>query len=137
MSVNKTLLKNVKTVTEYIKINFAGKETSMRLHVASFIDHGQHVAYMPSLKLSGYGATNDEAVQMLFEDVLDDMFHNLFALSQSEISKELAKYGWHKSSIPNKKYYNDLPYIDPSGILKNFNLPTDTSIEVKMMELAA
>ena len=137
MSVNKTLLKNVKTVTEYIKINYARKGASMRLHVANFIDHGQYVAYMPSLKLSGYGATKDEAVQMLFEDVLDDMFHNLFDLSQSEISKELAKYGWHKSQIPNKKYYNDLPYIDPNGILKNFNLPVDTNIEVEMMEVAA
>ena len=136
MSVIRTPLKNVTTVTEFIKINFAKKEASMRIHVANFIDHDHHVAYIPSLKLSAYGATKEEAIQMLFDDVIDDLFHNLLPLGQSGVSKELAKYGWHKSKIPNKKYYNDLPYVDPNGILENFNLPEDTNIEVKMMEMA-
>lgn len=136
MSITRTPLKNVTTVTEFIKIIFSRKEASMRIHVASFIDHDHHVAYVPSLKLSGYGATKEEAMEMLFQDVIDDMFDNLLALGESGVSKELAKYGWHKSPIPNKKYYNDLPYVDPNGILENFNLPEDTSIEVKMMEVA-
>ncbi len=136
MSITRTPLKNVTTVTEFIKINFSRKEASMRIHVASFIDHDHHVAYVPSLKLSGYGATKEEAMEMLFQDVINDMFDNLLVLGESGVSKELAKYGWHKSLIPNKKYYNDLPYVDPNGILENFNLPEDTSIEVKMMEVA-
>ena len=134
MSVTKTPLSNVKTIPEYIKVDYGRKEASMRILVADFVDNGHHVAYIPSLKLSAYGPSKQEAIKMLFEDVIDDLFTNLFELSETKIAKELAKYGWHKAKgIPNKKYYNDLPYIDPKGILKNFNLPEATNIEVKMM----
>lgn len=123
-------------VTEFIKIDFATRSAQMRVFVASFIDSGHHVAYIPSLKLSGYATSKDDAIKMLFEDVVDDMFENLFELDESTITNELGKYGWHKAKgIPNKKFYNDRPFVSPTGILENFNLPQNTDIQVKMMEV--
>jgi len=87
----------------------------MFVYVASFIDNGQHIAYIPSLELSAYGESNEEAINMLFEDVVTDMVHNLFSLTPSEVTKEMKKYGWHKAAgIPNKKFYNDRPAVNPA-----------------------
>lgn len=104
----------------------------MVINVADFVDHGHVVVYAPSLKISVYGATKDEAVKMLFEEVLVDYFQNLFQLKESELTKELAKYNWERSRILKKRYSNS-SYVDAEGILKNFNLPKETPINQHRM----
>ena len=104
----------------------------MVINVADFVDHGHVVVYAPSLKISAYGVTKDEAVKMLFEEVLVDYFQNLFQLKESELTKELAKYNWERSRILKKRYSNS-SHVDAEGILKNFNLPKETPINQHRM----
>lgn len=118
--------------TEKIQINHRDKSAQMVINVADFVDHGHVVVYAPSLNISAYGETKDEALKMLFEEVLVDYFHNLFQLTESELTKELAKYNWKRSKILRKRFSNSA-YVDSEGILKNFNLPKETLINQRQM----
>lgn len=101
--------------------------------VAHFVDNGHFVAFAPSLELSAYGPSKEEAAKMLFEDVITDYFDNLFSLSESKITADLAKYGWKRSQIIRKRFTNT-PHVDSKVILKNFNLPMGTEISHQMMD---
>lgn len=118
--------------SEKIQIDFRHKSVQMVINVADFVDHGHVVVYAPSLNISAYGETKDEAIKMLFEEVLVDYFHNLFQLTESELTKELAKYNWKRSKLLRKRFSNTA-YVDSAGILKNFNLPKETPISQQQM----
>ncbi|MBX2913154.1 MAG: hypothetical protein M9954_11600 [Cyclobacteriaceae bacterium] len=77
--------------------------------------------------MTAYGATEDEAIEMLFEDCVEDMLNNLMELPEHEVTTELGKYGWKRSSY-QKKQFKLKSYIDADGVLKNFNLPKETKI---------
>lgn len=118
---------------EFIKIDYREKSAKMQIWVVRFIDNGHHIAYIPSLKLSAYGANENEALKMLFEDVVTDMFNHLFDLSEIQIANELAKFGWKHNRLFKKKFSNT-PFIDKGGILRNFNLPKETLISQEYIE---
>jgi len=85
-------------------------------------DTRQMVVYIPSLELSGYGATDDKADKMLRESI-DDYFKILIAMPQDALDIELRKLGWSHSKYKNKEYSKC--YIDGDGNLKNFNAVGD------------
>jgi len=91
------------------------------------------ITYIPSLEASGYGSTKEEANNMIRE-VIEDFFDNLFKLKTDQMEVELRKLGWQQDKMFNKRFENT-SYVGEDGILKNFNLPENTEIEMKMMEL--
>jgi hypothetical protein len=119
-------------VREHLKINTKHKIAKGHLYVVNFQDHEHHVAYAESLNLSGYGSTREEAIDMLFNHVLNDFFEGLFELPEKEIFDVLEKFGWKRSQF-YKKDLSKSAHIDTDGILKNFNLSEETEIEANLM----
>lgn len=119
-------------IIEQLKINSKHKTAKGYLYVVNFQDHGHYVAYAESLNLSGYGPTRDQAIDMLFNQVLDDFFDGLFELPEDEIFDVLKNFGWERNQF-FKKDLSKSAHVDVNGILKNFNLSEETEIEANLM----
>ena len=78
------------------------------------------VSIVPSLNVSGYGKTEDEANESLKEN-LHLFCEDLFALPKYQRTAELRKLGWAPNKIFKKKYSK--AYVDENGVLQNFNNP--------------
>ena len=93
-------------------------------------DTRQIVIYIPSLEISGYGATLEKAIEMV-QFSMDEYFTYLISLSAKEMKIELLKNEWqHNDTYNNKKYSK--AYIDSDGILQNFNAVAD-EVEVGVL----
>lgn len=110
-----------------LKIDWRAKSSTGTVNAFMFKDGGFHVIYIPSLKLSSYGDTAEEATQMMNEVVLKDFLDTLFEAAESDAMDELRKLGWVQSSFFRKKFTSE-SYVDKNGILKDFNLEEDTEI---------
>jgi hypothetical protein len=121
--------RNEAVVQEKIKIDFRARTAKLIINVADFVDHGHVVVYIPSLDLSAYGPTKDEAIKMLFDQVVSDYVESLMKIPESKVSEELAKYGWKRGKILKKNFSNEA-FVDAKGILQNFNLPAETPINI-------
>jgi len=111
------------------KLNMAGK-----VRVFDFMDEGHHISYIPSLNLSGYGDTKQEALDLLMKHVVKDFFEGLLTLSESQINEELKKLGWERSHFLNREFSKS--YLDEDGVLREFNLPAETQIESQFLAVA-
>lgn len=118
---------------EFIKIDFKTHNAKVGLWVFVFPDDKYFVSYIPSLKLSAYGNTEEEALSMLFDDILDDFFKELFKLPEVKIREELDKCGWKKPTIFFRKKFSKEAYVDEEGVLRNFNLPAQTKVKRQFM----
>lgn len=114
-----------------IKIAF-GHEAEGLLKVFDFMDHGYHIMYVPSLKLSAYGKTKEEARQMLSDVVLFDFFEQLINMAEGEAFQHLSRLGWTIRGFQERVFEN-AAYVDKNGVLQNFNLPEDTPIEQELI----
>ena len=118
-----------------LQISFGIKKVKGHFLVYYFMDHHHHIAYMPSLQLTGYGDSRKEAVDMLFDTVLDDFCENLLELSSDKAGELLVTLGWKRHKIFHKKFSTTV-YIDKEGVLRNFNLPLETRIESQVLTAA-
>ena len=112
---------------EILKINFSSKHKHARavLRVVNFKDGDFEIAYIPSLNLSGYGVTEDEAMRMLNEVVVKDYLFSLIALPEAKILAELREYGWQRRPYLPKQLQNT-QFLSIEKIKENFNLPAET-----------
>lgn len=124
----------MREIKENLKIDYKHKRGKGVFRILEFEDHGHHIVYIPSLKLSSYGNTAEEAQKMMGDVVLEDFFENLFEQSENVIFDYLKNLGWSKSSIYPKELSNDV-HIDTDGILKNFNLSSNTKVTEKLVEV--
>jgi len=130
------LSEGVSQQPDTFQMDLKKRRAKCRLWVMYFMDHGQHVAYIPSFQVTGYGDSQDEAMHMVFDDVLSDVFEHLVEMTPDHIAKELAKYGWKHDKV-FKKNYSKAAYVDKDGILKDFNLPKDTEITSRYVKREA
>lgn len=102
--------------------------------VYNFVDKDtkQFVAYAPALDISGYGDTEDKAVDMM-KFAIENYIDYLTDLSAKERDKELASLGWKKDRFKNKDFSR--AYIDINGELKNFNAE-EGSVKRQKLEFA-
>jgi len=124
----------VKEITEKLKISYKQKRGTGIFRIVEFEDHGSHIIFIPSLNLSSYGDTPEEAMKMMGDVVLEDFFETLFSQNESSVYEHLKNLGWKKSGIYPKELSHDV-HIDNDGILKNFNLSTETKITEKLIEV--
>ena len=89
---------------ESLYINLNKGKIKACLSVLAFVDNDtkQYIAYIPSLHISGYGATEQKAMEML-KYSLDNFGNYIASLPADKVSLELASYGWEKT-IFNKEY---------------------------------
>ena len=92
------------------------------LNVYRFVDKDtrQHVIYIPSLELSGYGETSDKATEMA-KEALSEFLGSMLHRTSSEVMAELSDLGWKKNMFRNKDFSNH----DIAGKLKHLNADND------------
>ncbi|HET7360994.1 MAG TPA: hypothetical protein VFI78_03590 [Salinimicrobium sp.] len=83
---------------------------------------GYWISIIPSLKVSGYGTTEEEAIHDLSYN-MDVFCEDLIALSEDQRHLELRKMGWEQNSIFKKKFSS--VYADEGGVLQNFDHPEE------------
>lgn len=94
-------------------------------------DTKQIVVYLPSLELSGYGSNIKSAKEML-EFELDELSKYFAQLSDKGLKSNLTKLGWLQNKFAHKEYSNS--YVDIEGFLKNFNIDSNSKIEIVQEE---
>lgn len=114
---------------EFIKFNFRRKQLDGNLKAHSFFSDGYEFVYIPSLNISGYGNTQEEAKEMA-KVCIKDFAETLFASGEKRAIEEIKNLGWKKD-----KYFNkfNAPFVDKNGILREFNLSEETKIETSSM----
>ena len=110
------------------------KKVKMHLRALTVKDHDNFVLIIPSLNLSSYGETHDEAREMMEKIVLNDFCETLMALPLPEILKELHSLGWSNSPFFAKEL-SRTSYIDKEGLLKDFDISENAIIEESIMEV--
>lgn len=114
-----------KKLNEFLKIDFRKGRIDGNFAVHSFVSDGYEFVYVPSLNLSGYGKTQEDARQML-NFCLKDFIKTLTDAGEAKAIDEIKSLGWKKHKFFNK--YNP-PFVDKDGILREFNLSEETKIE--------
>lgn len=97
------------------------------LSVFKMIDSGtsQHIIYIPSLNLTGYGDTYEKAEEMM-KFCIGDLFELFEKMTSKKRDEELNKLGWKRNKLKSKEFSKLL--VDPKGVLQNFNI-SESSIE--------
>jgi predicted RNase H-like HicB family nuclease len=113
--------------SDFLVIKSRQRRIEMNLRAYQIKDHDYFIQYIPSLNLSGYGDTEDEALEML-KVVVEDYCENLSCLKPELQAAELSKYGFKQERWKSKQYTSNA-HIDKLGVLQNFELPADTPIE--------
>lgn len=115
------------------KSNRHGVSFSGYINVVRFVDKDtkQYVVYAPSLEISGYGDTVEEAHKILDFNLKELLLH-LQHLPKHEAKKTLADLGWVQHRLFNRQFSK--AYIDDDGKLKNLNAEND---KVEFLSLTA
>lgn len=100
-------------------ITFEGKES------------GVFIVYSPSLEVTGYGNTKEEA-EKSFEFNVSQFCEDLYLLNSKSRDVILTDLGWSKVKFKNKNYSK--AYIDNEGVLQNFD---EGTVERKFSETVA
>ncbi|TAE33468.1 MAG: hypothetical protein EAZ91_02320 [Cytophagales bacterium] len=116
----------------FLEIDFVRRQVRLAVTGFTFLDHEHTIIYLPSLNLSAYGNSQEEAKTMLSEVVLDDFCENLIALSPVEAREFLGDLGWAMDA-GNGLNFSNSAFVDKDGILRNFDLPQDTPISEQVV----
>ena len=82
------------------KITNDGRNLRVTLDVYLFMEDEIYIAYAPSLDLSGYGQSEEEALKS-FSTVMDEYIS--YGLSQRTLIKDLKAHGWKVKSFRQRK----------------------------------
>ena len=96
-----------------------------------FKDGKSQIAYAPSLQVSGYGDSVSDAMEML-DYTMNNYFQNMLDAGQKQTIQELTLNGWVSSPIFKKQFHNN-SFVDTKGVLRNFDLPEDTKVQVEKL----
>ena len=116
-----------KIENDYLIIRPRENRIKMSIRVYRIKDHDYIIQYIPSLNLSGYGDSEEDALKML-KEVVRDYCENLVDLKPEMQEAELSKYGFKRERWKRKQFTSHV-HVDKKGILQNFELPEDTPIE--------
>ena len=94
---------NAKFSAEYIK---SGKRLKVALNVFFWKEDSVYFAYSPSLDVTGYGVSEDEA-KTSFEITLNEFIK--YTANKDTLYEELEHLGW---SVNKKKHKMEVPSID-------------------------
>lgn len=122
-----------KVMMEELHINFKRSHVQAKLVALKYIDKEtkQHIFFLPSLQVSGYGKTAEKAVEMA-KFHIHDYFTHLATLQPKAIKAELSALGWKKGMF-NKDFSK--VYVDGNGILQNLNA-VDNKVETVTLTAA-
>ena len=82
------------------KITNDGRNLRVTLDVYLFLEDDTYIAYAPSLDLSGYGKSEDEALKS-FSIVIDEYIS--YGITKRTLIKDLKAHGWKVKSFRQRK----------------------------------
>ncbi|AIM38139.1 hypothetical protein KO02_16735 [Sphingobacterium sp. ML3W] len=119
---------------EYLKLG--SHKITGNVRAVTFKDGEYDIIYIPSLNLSAYGSSVEEATDMLQNVVLKDF---CFSIANNKnkglVIMELKKLGWIRDLFFEKDL-SKKAYIDKEGILSEFELPEGTEIREESVKIA-
>jgi hypothetical protein len=101
---------------------------SIKAIVATGKEGNHFIAISPSILVSGYGNSKEDA-QQSFQENLELFCQDLMKLSNEQREIELKKLGFAKVKFHNKNYSKS--YVDENGVLQGFEPGT---IKTSMLE---
>lgn len=118
--MGKLTISNKKVAQDTLRININKGKINLISNLFKYRDKDtrQIVYFIPSLAITGYGANEKKAMEMLKFSV-EDFFSWLSKSPNKQIDEELKKLGWKHVQYKNKEYSQS--YVDGDGKLHNFN----------------
>lgn len=87
-----------------LRVNPSKNRVELTAGMYKITEKNDHIIlYIPSLNLSGYGDSVDEAREML-QFSLDEYFNYFFKLSRKQQAEELQNKGWNKVWLSSKEF---------------------------------
>jgi hypothetical protein len=84
-------------------------------------EDGIWVCFAPSIRVSGYGSTKEEAYES-FDENMNLFCGDLMALTQTDREHQLRILGFQKERFKHKNFSKT--YVDKNGELQNFEVGT-------------
>lgn len=124
------------TKQEFIKITHTKEYRKFRaeLNCIELMDGDFFISYIPSLKLSAYGSTSEEAIKMMTEVVIPDFCETLMEQDKEKVLDDLKNFGFTQSPFFTSELCKSA-HIDKEGILKDFNLSEDVEIKERILSI--
>jgi len=110
---------------EVIKMDFKKVSIHGEFAVVTFMNDGSNIYFIPSLNISGYGDTPQDAEDMANES-LKDFLDALLLFGEEKSLEELYKLGWKKNT--SYKQMLSLAFVGKEGFWKELDLPEQTVI---------
>lgn len=108
------------SASEFIRIDRQTHDISGGQVGYSYIDADtlQHVYYIPSLEVSGYGETKEKALEMLKFNMAE-LFNFLLKSDVVQMKRQLEDLGWAPDKLLNREFSK--ASIDMAGALEGIN----------------
>ncbi len=114
----------------YVNINDEDGLKSVRVRRFLLTDHDHHIAYLPEVRISGYGESAAEAIEMLRQTAWH-FADNLVQMSNEMRVEALRDLGFISVGV-NKELFNfQGKEKNVKEILQEFHLPTTTEVEIE------
>ena len=108
-----------KEIKETIRIK--GSLMNIKVLTSSGKEGDFFVVVSPSLLVSGYGSSEEEASDS-FKENLETFCHDLMSLNQEQRELEIKKLGFEKVKYHNKNFSK--AYVDENGVLQGLERST-------------
>lgn len=115
-----------------IKYNDHHKSFHGEFNSVEFENDGYTILYIPSLRLSAYGKSFEEADAMMRDVVVQDFCETLMEQKLSKILSDLKALGFNQSPF-FKTELSKSAHIDKEGLLKDFDLSEDTKFSERVL----
>ena len=115
MKVEKGNISGINDFVQFIRIDKKG--ITVKIVIASGKEGEYFVSLAPSINVSGYGKTIQEAEES-FDENMHVFMDDLLKLPKGKREEEIFKLGFKKEPFKNKNFSK--AYIDENGILNNF-----------------
>lgn len=119
---------------DWIKVKHTAQDQTLQgqLNSIEFKDHGSCIVFIPSLNLSSYGDTPEEAHLMMKDIVLKDFCDTIMNQSFEKIISDLKDLGWSQSPF-FKKELSKTAYINKQGLLRDLNVSENTEVTERLV----
>ena len=122
-----------KDLSEFILFTKHNTRIGLFLFSGKDKETGCFLSVIPSLQISGYGNTIEEADDMI-KSSLNEYIKELTKLSAKDRDIELMRTGWKKAAHKNREFR---PYVDSEGILRDFEFDGDIKKRSLQQEMVA
>ena len=116
----------IDTPVEKETLHIKGKNLKAIVNIMTGINNDIWVYICPSLNVSGYGNTKEDA-EASFDHNMEVLMKDLFSASLSQRAKYIKQLGWNQEQFFAKHYSK--AFVDKDGVLKNLQTPKLVSLE--------